>query len=236
MSTIKNLGESFSAMRTITLASLGSTVATMVLAGVLVAYAFGSVGQRVYVVGSSGTQPANAFNPDEHSQFELRNLVRTWAGYMFAHDQFTYKDNLNAALPLIDDMGGRQIYEGFKKGGVYDNYLKYGSRTTINIDSIVIGMDTYPRTGKLYLRQRTFLGDRQSEPAGLACSFRLSETHRSDRNPFGVMITNFHYLPYDIRLSKSEQLILKEQKARDAKDLEAAKAEGKQAADPAALP
>ena len=110
MSSIKNLGESFSAMRTVTLAAVATTLVTIVLAGGLVAYLTGVVGQRVYVVDASGTQPANAFNPDDHSQFEYRNLVRTWAGYMFAHDQYTYKDNLNEALPLIDENAFRAMY------------------------------------------------------------------------------------------------------------------------------
>ncbi|TLM88792.1 conjugal transfer protein TraK [Hymenobacter jeollabukensis] len=211
-------------MRNIALGAIGLALVVCLAAGGLVMYAYGSVGQRVYVVGSQGTQAALAANPEEHTDFELRNLVRTFAQYMFQHDQYTFKDNLNMALPLIDEMGGRRIYDGFKKGDVLGNYTKFGARTSITIDSIVIDSHSRPKSGRLYLRQRAFVGDRQSQPTPMGCSFRFAETNRSNKNPFGVILTSFDYFLYNPGMSKAEKQILEDQARRDAEDLARAKA------------
>lgn len=224
MDTIKNLDQSYATMRNIALAAIGLALVVIVTAGGLVMHAYGSVGQRVYVVGSQGTQAAMAAAPEEHTDFERRNLVRSFAQYMFAHDQYTFKDNLNAALPLIDEMGGRRIYEGFKKGDVLGNYVKFGARTTITIDSIVIDSRTRPSSGRLYLRQIAFVGDRQSQSVPMGCSFRFAETHRSNKNPFGLLLSSFDYFLYNPAMSKAEKAVLEEQARRDAEDLARAKA------------
>jgi hypothetical protein len=221
---IKDLSSSFGSMRMVALCSLAVTLTVILACGALVMHAYGSVGQRVYVVGSQGTQAALAASPEEHTDFELRNLVRTFAQYMFSHDQYTFKQNLDMALPLIDEMGGRRIYDGFKKGDVLGNYTKFGSRTSVTIDSIVIDGSTRPKSGRIYLKQRAFVGDRQSQPMPMGCSFRLSETNRSDKNPFGVLITNFDYFLYNPGMSKVDKQIQEEQARRDAEDLAKAKA------------
>ncbi len=230
MDTLKDLNQTYSSMRIIALAAVGLAIVTAVISGALVFHAYGIVGQRVYVVGNGGTtQMALANSPEDHTEYEMRNLVRTFAMNMFGHDQYTFKNNLNTALPLIDDMGGRRLYDGFKKGAVLDNYIKFGARTTTTVDSIILDTQTLPVKGRLYIRQKAFIGDRQSKSLPMGMSFELTNTHRSNFNPFGLMITRFDYIPYNPEASEKEKRVLKAQEDRDQAQLEQAKAEAEAA-------
>lgn len=235
MDSLKDLNQTYSSMRLIALSAVALAVVTVVAAGALIFHAYGIVGQRVYVVGNGGsTQMALADSPEDHTEYEMRNLVRTFALNMFAHDQYTFKNNLNTALPLIDDQGGKRLYDGFKKGSVLDNYMKFGARTTASIDSIVLNTNSLPVTGRLYIRQRAFIGDRQSKSLPMGMSFELTNTHRSNFNPFGLMITRFDYVPYNPEASEKEKRTLQAQKDRDdaqmLREKEAAEAAQKESA------
>lgn len=224
MDSLKDLQKSYSSMRLVALGCIAFALVSVLVAGGLVTYAFGAVGQRVYVVGQGGsTQMALADSPENHTVYEMRNLVRTFALNMFAHDQYTYKTNLNTALPLVDDLGARRLYTDFKKQDLLGNYIKFGARTTITVDSIVLNTEALPVRGKLYMRQRGFIGDRQSQSLPLGCSFELTNTQRSTHNPFGMMLTRFDYFPYAPGVSDKEREILKAQAARDEAELQRAK-------------
>jgi hypothetical protein len=231
MDKFKDLQQTFSTMRLVTLSSLGVAALSVVAAVAMGVHAYGSVGRKVYVVGQSGTsQMAMADSPENHTAYEMRNLVRNFAVNMYGHDQYTYKTNLNTALPLIDDLGGRRIYTDFKRQDVLGTYVKFGARTTVTVDSIILNTAELPVRGKLYMRQTGFLGDRQSKSQPMGCSFELTNTYRSDKNPFGMMLTHFDYFPYNAGISNAEKRTLEKQAERDAAELAAAK----EAADAAA--
>lgn len=225
MDKLKDLQSTFSTMRMIALSCVLLAAISILAALGFALHAYGSVGRRVYVVGQSGTtQMALASSPEEHTSYEMRNLVRTFALNMFGHDQYTYKNNLNAALPLIDDLGGRRIYTAFKKQDVLGTYIKFGARTAVTVDSIVLNTSELPVRGRIYMKQTGFLGDRQSKSQPVGCSFDLTNTNRSDHNPFGMMMTHFEYFSYNPAISTIEQKTLEKQDLRDATDLETAKA------------
>ena len=98
------------------------------------------------------------------------------------------------------------------------------------MDSIKLDTSKLPVTGRLYMRQTGFLGDRQSKSQPLACSFELTNTYRSDRNPFGMMLTRFAYIPYNPATSRSEASRLQKQQDRDQAELEAARQQAAAAA------
>lgn len=224
MAKLNDLTDTYATMRMVAIICIVALVITVLAACGLVLHAYGSVGQRVYVVGQSGTtKMALAASPEDHTEFEMRNLVRSFAGNMFGHDQYTYKTNLNAALPLIDDAGGRLIYQTFKQQDILGTYVKFGARTTVTVDSIKLDTSTLPVRGRLYMRQTGFLGDRQSKSQAVGCAFELTNTYRSDRNPFGMMLTRFSFMPYNPAMSSSEERKLLLQQERDAAELQAAK-------------
>ncbi|UOQ83232.1 conjugal transfer protein TraK [Hymenobacter sp. 5414T-23] len=214
MDSAKNLSTSFSTMRNLAMGSVFALLLVSLAAGFLVYRAYENSGRRVYVVGQTGSVAAlSAPTTETHTAYEARNLVRNFMLTMFGHDQYTYKTNLDAALPLIEGRGGRRIYDGFTRGQVLQNYERYAARNVVTVDSVSIDMNHRPWSGRVYIKQRIFIGGEQKEPLPLAAKFNLAETNRSDANPYGMLITNFDYIPYNPQVSREELQALKEQEA-----------------------
>lgn len=199
-------------MRNIAMGSLAALVLVVIGAGALVYRAYEGAGQRVYMVTQSGSVAALAAgNSNAHTVFEARNLVSSFMKTMFGHDQYTFKSNLDAAIPWIDTRGSNRIYEGFRKGQVLENYVRYQARNEVDVDSVIVDMEHRPWSGKVYVKQRIFIGGEQQKPFPLAAKFNLVETNRSDANPFGMMITDFDYIAYDPAISRQEAERLQQQ-------------------------
>lgn len=212
MDSAKSFSSSFVAMRNLAMGSLAALVLVTIGAGVLVYRAYESAGQRVYMVTQSGSVAALAAgNSNAHTVFEARNLVSSFMKTMFGHDQYTFKSNLDAAIPWIDTRGSNRIYEGFRKGQVLENYVRYQARNEVDVDSVVVDMEHRPWSGKVYVKQRIFIGGEQQKPFPLAAKFNLIETNRSDANPFGMMITDFDYISYNPTISRQETERLQQQ-------------------------
>ena len=211
-------------MQRLTVLMAVMALAVVVMAGLMTAHAYEVSGKRVYVVGAGGTFSALASAPETHTKFEMRNLVRQFMTTMFAHDQYTFKAHLDEALPLIDDTDGRRIYAGFKNGQVFENYVHYGARQVLDVDSISLNTRQRPYAVTAYCRQRIFMGEQQSAPTGLAAHFNLTEVNRSEQNPYGLQLTNFEYVPYAPPVSKEEQSFLKNQANERAAKIAALKA------------
>lgn len=224
MSQIKNLDQAFTTMQRLTVLMAAVTLAAIVLAGLMTAHAYEVSGKRVYVVGAAGSYSALNAAPEAHTRFEVRNLVRQFMTTMFAHDQYTFKSHLDQALPLIDDNDGRRIYAGFKSGQVFENYVRYGARQVVDVDSIVLQTKVRPFEATVYCKQRIFMGDQQSAPTGLAAHFNLTEVDRSEQNPYGLLLTNFNYVPYSPAIGKEEQEFLRKQASERAVKIAALKA------------
>ncbi|MCC2548511.1 conjugal transfer protein TraK [Hymenobacter sp. BT175] len=238
MDSAKNLSTSFSTMRNLAMGSVFALLLVSLAAGFLVYRAYENSGRRVYVVGQTGSVAAlSAPTTETHTAYEARNLVRNFMLTMFGHDQYTYKANLDAALPLIEGRGGRRIYDGFTRGQVLQNYERYAARNVVTVDSVSIDMNHRPWSGRVYIKQRIFIGGEQKEPLPLAAKFNLAETNRSDANPYGMLITNFDYIPYNPQVSREELQALKEQEAdRQRALLEAQRSAGALAPDAGNVP
>ncbi|WP_051359624.1 hypothetical protein [Adhaeribacter aquaticus] len=211
MSTIKDLNTSFKTMRTISLACIIGFVVLAISAGFGFYKVTQDAGRRVYVVSNSGSSAALAVQDDTHTPFEARNMVKGFMKTMFGHDQYTFKQNLDAALPLIEGAGGRRIFENFNRGQVLQNYQRYSARSVLEVDSIYLDMKTRPYSGRVYTKQRIFIGDQQRQSLPMAAKFNLVETDRSDENPYGLLITNFDYIAYNPPVSREEKEFLQQQ-------------------------
>lgn len=211
MSNVKDLNSSFKTMRNMALAAIFGLVIVVIGAGFMVYQTNAAAGRRIYVQTNAGTVSALAVQQDTHTPFEARNLVKSFMKTMFGHDQYTFKENLDAALPLIEGRGGRRIFEGFTRGQVLQNYERYAARSVLEVDSVQIDMSKRPYTGRVYTKQRIFIGDQQREALPLAAKFNLVETHRSDANPYGLLITDFDYIAYNPPVSREEKQLLQRQ-------------------------
>lgn len=149
----------------------------------------------VYVAGQGGTYPARLVAEGVPSVFEARNQARQFCELMFGHDADTYDEHIEAALHLIDKEEGMTIYEDFQKGGVRDAYIKYNSRSFFECDRVEVRMESEPYEGQIFGRQVIHFGDKKQElPIG--ASFRLQRTRRSEKNPFGLILSEWKFILY----------------------------------------
>jgi len=117
---------------------------------------------------------------------------------MYAHEANNFKERVETALELIDKEDGLAIYNDFKEGHVYENYVRNNARTRIEVDSVMIDMNVEPYQGRVYAKQTIFYND-QSRTLPIAATFNLVETpFRTDQNPFGLLIQNWKYIAYQL--------------------------------------
>lgn len=152
---------------------------------------------KIYVIADNGRFMANQTTSDILYDFDMKNHLKVFCQNMFAYDQYNYNTNIETGLNLIDVLGGKRIYNDIKTSGVYENLKKYNARTKINIDSIKIDMTSRPVGAIVYLTQTVIYSD-QSAKLPIAAKMSLVSANRSEKNPFGMLITNFDYIPYNI--------------------------------------
>jgi hypothetical protein len=193
-----NFNKAFKTLQWITTSSL----LLGVLTNFIWAYAyFSSLRQgeeRIYVVSDGGTVPAALASNYRPTVYEAKNHVKNFTILMHSHDASNYADRINAALKLIDKRVGARIYNRMKKGGILEHYTRFNSRTELQVDSVVVNMSIEPYRGSIYSQQR-YIYDNQQETIPIAAEFELIRTHRSDANPFGLLITNFDYKTYALK-------------------------------------
>lgn len=192
---LKELDESFQALKRITLFTL---LGAFLSIGGLLSYLLLQEREktaRVYVVTDHGTFSALRREGRQVSVHEVRNLVRSFMHNMFAHDAGTYAEKVEEGLHLIDQAGGQRIVHDFNKGEIYQNYLRLGTYTSLEVDSVLIDMQSRPISGRCYARQTIHLGERKKEfPIGIR--FSILESYRSDQNPYGLQLQEFDYILY----------------------------------------
>ncbi len=151
--------------------------------------------ERVYVVSDGGTVAATLTGSYRPTVYEAKNHARNFMSLMHAHDAGNYADRINAALKLVDKKVGARLYNRMKKGGILEHYTRFNSRTEIEVDSVVVDVSAEPYKGSIYTRQ-LYKYDTESQLIPIAADFEMIRTHRSEANPFGLLITNFDYKAY----------------------------------------
>ncbi|EMR00708.1 transposase [Cesiribacter andamanensis] len=196
--SLKDFDSSFDVLKKITIGTILLSFVLLLLLGGYILLQERRRSERVYVVTDLGTLPALRQAEREISIFEARNQVKLFLHTMFAHHAANYQQQVEAGLHLIDKAGGQRIVHDFSKGEVYQNYVRLGTRTTIQVDSVLIDMKARPIAGRAYARQTIYLGEKKREfPIGI--QFELIETYRSEQNPYGLLIQNFDYILYEPR-------------------------------------
>lgn len=190
-----NFNKAFKTTQIIALVSVGLLVLSNVTWAVAYFTARQKGEERVYVVSDVGTVAASLASNYRPTVYEAKNHARNFMSLMHAHDAGNYADRINAALKLVDKKVGARLYNRMKKGGILEHYTRFNSRTEIEIDSVVVNMSVEPYKGSIYSRQM-YRYDTESESIPIAADFEMIRTHRSDANPFGLLITNFDYKTY----------------------------------------
>jgi hypothetical protein len=194
--SLKDYDNSFEVLKQITIGTILGAFVLFVLLGGYILVQEQKKGEQVYIVTDLGTLPAIRQQERQVSVFEVRNQVKTFLHTMFAHHAGNFQQKVEAGLHLIDKAGGQRIVHDFSKGEVYQNYVRLGTQTTMQVDSVLIDMNTRPLSGKAYARQTIYLGEKKKDfPIGI--QFEIIETYRSEQNPYGLLIQNFDYILYE---------------------------------------
>lgn len=208
--TVGNFSKNFDTMRTITIVA----IIALLLANVGWLYAYISkdaeVGKRVYVVTDNGSFIATDKSEESVNLFEARNFLKVFMTNMYAHDASSFKRNIENGLNMINRKDGMRLYSDFKSGQVLETYVKYDSRSRIEIDSIYLDMNVRPISGNVYGKQYTIYAGREiMTPIGVKLT--LDRIDRSEKKPYGLMISTFSYVNYNPQQTIDDPNILQEQ-------------------------
>ncbi len=195
MSTVRDFNKTFKTMRLLAIICLLGFMATTVAFAFLYQRVQEYYQHQTYVITSWGTFPASYYDGRKVSRIEVQNHIETFVKNMFAHSAETYYEHINFALNLIDEESGKRIYHDFEEGDVHKNYVRYGSHTEIKLDSVVIDMKQLPVTAKFYALQEVHIGE-NVRTLPIAASFQVLQDYRHDKNPYGLLLTNFDFIAY----------------------------------------
>ena len=199
MEKVKDFNKAFRYMRLLTAISLLGFMATTLI--YLFSYYYlkqAKEKQDVYVLTPQGTMQARLAAEEDINPYEAQLLSELFIQHMFAHDQDTYLDHTETALQLIDQPSGLMITKAFEDGDVRNQYIRWGSRTGVEIDSIKILNQSLPYEMVAYFRQQHYIGTEQKTELAIALKYDLIRTHRHRKNPLGLLMTGVDFIPYPI--------------------------------------
>ncbi len=154
-------------------------------------------GKNIYVVTEAGTFLAKRNDYGIRQDYEIKNHVRIFFQNLLEGDQYTFNKNIESALCLIDNVNGQKIYDQLQKGGFYELYKRENAHTKVIVDSIKVNMNEKPYKAKIWLKQAVYWSGYSKEiPYGAV--MEVVEDNRSEKNPFGLLISNFYFIEYRI--------------------------------------
>ena len=152
-----------------------------------------------YFVTPEGTYPAHR-RTHTTDKLEIQNFTRLFLSHAFAHNEFTYKDNLNQALLLMDRKSGLYLKSKFSEEAIYELYQHYNGVSTLSVDKIEVNLERYPYEVAAYYKTTLhFVGLEGEEDQALSGGvyFQLSVVPRSHENPYGLVISHFDFIAYE---------------------------------------
>lgn len=202
MEKVKNFNVAFKTMRLIAVASFLGFIAATIIYVFKYQQVVADKESRVYIASDQGTFMARAGSEDEINPFEAKYLSEVFINNMFAHDAATYTTHTETALHLIDQPSGIMIAKAFEDGNIQNEYIRWGSRTTTQVDSIKILNASLPFEMVAYFRQQHWIGAEKKTELAIALKYNMVRTHRNEKNPFGLVISQLDFIPYPLEKIK----------------------------------
>jgi len=184
-----------SKIRLATLVSLGSLVASVLIAIVVSFFAYRQVSsarRSIYILDNHVPMLAKQTDVQLNRPVEYRADVDLFHSLFFSltpDDRFI-EYQMKKAMYLVDESGARQ-YNDLKEKGYFSSVLSSSSVLTLQTDSIFL--DIPKRYFRYYGKQRI---DRRSATVvrSLITEGTLRDMPRSENNPHGVLITQWKIL------------------------------------------
>lgn len=189
---IKNIE---SKIRLATFVSLGSLVASVLIAIMVSFFAYRQVSsarRSIYILDNHVPMLAKQTDVQLNRPAEYRADVDLFHSLFFSltpDDRFI-EYQMKKAMYLVDESGARQ-YNDLKEKGYFSSVLSSSSVLTLQTDSIFL--DIPKRYFRFYGKQRI---DRRSATVvrSLITEGTLRDMPRSENNPYGVLITQWKIL------------------------------------------
>ncbi|MEK6480924.1 hypothetical protein WJR50_25505 [Catalinimonas sp. 4WD22] len=204
MEKIKDYNRAFRTMKAITMVSILGFISATVIYYFQYKQLVDTKNDQVYVVTDNGTLSAYLTEERDVTPFEAKYLSEIFIKSMFAHDAETYDQHVDDALHLVDEPSGLMVVEQFDKGKVKDNYIRWGSRTEVFIDSVKILSNGLPAKARAYFKQRHYIGTELKTELAIALKYNIVKTYRNEQNPFGLQIADLDFVPYNQYKTENE--------------------------------
>lgn len=150
--------------------------------------------QRIYILSNGKALEAYAAERKDNIPVEARDHVKMFHHYFFTldPDDKTIITNLTKALYLAD-ISAKQQYDNLKENRYYSNIIAGNISQDIEVDSIHIGLESYPYYFRYYAKQRI------TRPTSIVMRSLITEGYlrniaRSDNNSHGFLIERWNTL------------------------------------------
>jgi len=131
-------------------------------------------------------------------------FAETFAYNMFSHDINSLDQRLAIARPFIYETGYNFIlstYASGEQGGWQEGinnirtlYRTRDARTYFTIDSVKVDMIPRERVVRVWGKQKAVFAVGNDVTVPLAFELEVSNSDRSEQNPFGLFITRFNFI------------------------------------------
>lgn len=143
---------------------------------------------KVYILANGKAIEAFASDRKENVPVEARDHVKTFHQFFFTldPDDKVIVSNITRALYLADGSAKRE-YDNLKENGYYSNIIAGNISQQITVDSVVLGLETYPYSFRCFATQR-IIRTTSTVSRSLITEGFLRNVSRSDNNPHGFLI------------------------------------------------
>jgi conjugative transposon TraK protein len=149
---------------------------------------------KVYVLANGKALEAMAAERKDNIPVEARDHIRTFHQYFFSldPDDKVIQNKITKALYLADATAKRQ-YEDLKEHGYYSNIISGNISQQIDIDSVLVDVNTYPYYFRCFATQKIIRSTSMVYRLLITEGY-LRNVSRSDNNPHGFLIERWNTL------------------------------------------
>lgn len=145
---------------------------------------------NLFVVKDNKVYSASLADDDFFKSVDLkRYFLKTWTSNAFSYDKHSYESNINNALEWMDGKSAKTFYAGMEKSNTYNQLSNTNANTLVEVDSINIQLNT----GEVYFKWITYVDSKLNSKTSYKLVTDLTESERTEVNPFGYLLTNTRY-------------------------------------------
>lgn len=148
--------------------------------------------QKIYVLDNGKSLIlALAQDAKQNRPVEIRAHVRLFHELFFSlsPDKLAIEDNIKRSLYMADK-SAYLYYKDLSEQQYYNRIINANINQKIKIDSVVLNLNSYPYQATTYARQLLFR-ETSITIRDLITNCLVTQTTRSDNNPFGLLIEKF---------------------------------------------